>query len=274
MTARSTRTPTGTPTDVVPGMPRLRVFETRAEMGAAASSDVAAELRRRLATQERVRMVFAAAPSQREVLEALVAAEGIDWTRVEAFHMDEYLGLPADAPERFAAWLREAIFGVVPFAAVHAIEPGPDPERTAQEYAAALAAAPIDVVCLGIGQNGHLAFNDPPVADLADPLDVKVVELDDACRQQQVDDECFPTFDDVPTHAITLTVPRLLAADRLFCVVPGPAKRAAVEHALTEPVSAAHPATALRTHPDVTLYVDADAAPPAPVREAFEREGG
>lgn len=241
--------------------PRLRVFPDRTSMGAAAAADVAAELRERLARQEEVRMVFAAAPSQSDVLSSLRRAEGIDWSRVTAFHMDEYLDLPADAPERFATWLREAIFDHLPFAAVHLIEPGDDPAATAERYAELLAAAPIDIVCLGIGQNGHIAFNDPPVADLDDPLDVKVVELDEACRRQQVDDDCFATLADVPRRAITLTVPRLLAADRLFCVVPGAAKRDAVEKALHEPVSAAHPATALRTHPDVTLYVDAEAAP-------------
>lgn len=241
--------------------PRLRVFEDRAALGRAAAEDVAAELRSRLARQDRVRMIFAAAPSQREMLDALRVADGVDWTRVVAFHMDEYLGLPEGAPERFSMWLRAAFFDHLPFQAVHLIEPGEDPERTAAEYARLLAETPIDIVCLGIGQNGHLAFNDPPVADLADPLDVKVVELDDACRQQQVDDECFAALEDVPERAVTLTIPRLLAADRLFCVVPGAAKRDAVEKALTEPISAAHPATALRTHPDVILYVDVESAP-------------
>lgn len=247
---------------------RPRTFPDRTSLGRSAAADVAAELRERLARQDRVRMVFAAAPSQQEMLTALREADGIDWTRVEAFHMDEYLDLPAEAPQRFANWLRSAIFDHLPFAGAHLIQPGPDPERTAQDYASALAAGPIDIVCLGIGQNGHLAFNDPPVADLEDPLDVKVVELDDVCRRQQVDDECFDSLDDVPHRAITLTIPRLLAADRLFCVVPGAAKRDAVEKALTEPVSARHPATALRTHPDVTLYVDADSAPRSTAAEA------
>jgi glucosamine-6-phosphate deaminase len=115
----------------------------------------------------------------------------------------------------------------LPFAAVHLLEPGSDPETAAGEYAHRLAASPIDIVCCGIGSNGHLAFNDPP-ADINDPFDVKVVELDVACRQQQVDDHCFERFDEVPTHALTLTIPRLLAADRIFCCVPGTFKKAAV----------------------------------------------
>lgn len=241
----------------VPGMPRVRSFPDRAAMGAAAAADVAAELRARLAEQDAVRVIFAAAPSQSDMLDRLVATPGIDWARVTAFHMDEYLGLPPDAPARFANWLDRAIFTRVPFGEVHRI----DPEAGVAPYAKLLAEAPIDVVCLGIGQNGHLAFNDPPVADLDDPEDVKVVELDRTCRQQQVDDGAFPAFADVPTHAITLTIPRLLNARRLFCVVPGAAKRHAVDRALHAPISAADPATALRTHPDVTLYLDAEADP-------------
>lgn len=241
--------------------PQLRVFPDRGTMGRAAAADVAAELRDRLSQQDGVRMVFAAAPSQREFLDELTRSEDVDWSRVTAFHMDEYIGLPARAPQRFAVWLRDVILDRLPFGAVHLIDPDPDPEGAARAYADLLTEAPLDVVCLGIGQNGHIAFNDPPVADLQDPLDVKVVELDASCRQQQVDEECFSTIDDVPRRAVTLTVPRLLRADRLFCVVPGAAKREAVERALSDPVSADHPATALRTHPDVTLYLDAESAP-------------
>ncbi|MEU7615348.1 glucosamine-6-phosphate deaminase [Micromonospora rifamycinica] len=240
--------------------PRVRTFADRATMGHAAATDVAANLRALLAVQPRVRMVFAAAPSQQELLDALVDAPDLDWSRVTAFHMDEYLDLPAAAPQRFASWLDHALFDRVPLGSVHRIEPGPDAQQTAREYAEALAAAPIDLVCLGIGVNGHLAFNDPPVADLADPLDVKVVQLDEVCRQQQVDDECFDTLAEVPHRAITLTVPRLLAAGRLFCVVPGARKSTAVRRALLDPIDSACPATALRTHPDCTLYLDRESA--------------
>lgn len=244
---------------VVVGSPAVRVFADRRAMGEAAAADVIAELRTRLAQQEGVRIVFAAAPSQQEVLDRLVAAD-LDWSRVTAFHMDEYLGLPEGAPERFATWLDHALFDRVPFGTVHRLQPEPHPEQEVRRYSALLAEAPIDIVCLGIGQNGHLAFNDPPVADLSDPVPVKLVELDEACRRQQVDDDCFASLEDVPRRAITLTIPRLLDADRLFCVVPGRAKRRAVEAALTAPVSAENPATALRTHDDVTLYLDTDSA--------------
>ncbi|MGO1077423.1 6-phosphogluconolactonase [Inquilinus sp. CA228] len=239
----------------------VQVHPSRAEMGRAAAAVVAAKLRRRLADGGSARMIFAAAPSQAEMLDALVAEPGIDWGRVTAFHMDEYIGLAPDAPARFALWLRRNLFDRVPFGAVHLIDPGADPAGAAADYARALAQAPIDIVCLGIGVNGHLAFNDPPVADLTDPLDVKVVELDAVCRRQQVDDGCFPGFGDVPTHAITLTVPRLLRADRLVCVVPGAAKREAVYRALNDPIGAACPATALRRHPAVTLFLDPESDP-------------
>ena len=232
-------------------------------MGAAAAADVAEAIRARVSAQGHVRMVFAAAPSQAELLNALVSNPTVDWGRVEAFHMDEYIGLPQGAPQRFANWLRDHLFERVPFAAVYPIEPEPDPEAAARAYAGRLAEAPIDMICLGIGVNGHIAFNDPPVADFDDPLDVKMVELDPICRQQQVDDACFARLDDVPRSAITLTVPRLMRADRLFCVVPGRAKREAVRNALTGPVSTACPASILRRHPECTFYLDAESTPDA-----------
>ena len=204
-------------------------------------------------------MIFAAAPSQSEMLAELTVSPDIDWSRITAFHMDEYLGLAREAPQRFGLWLRRAIFDRVPFAAVHLLEPDTDPEATATEYAEKLGTSAIDIVCCGIGSNGHLAFNDPP-ADLDDPLDVKIVTLDIACRQQQVDDGCFDRLDQVPTHALTLTIPRLLAADRVFCCVPGALKRAAVRRALRDPISGLVPATALRTHSNWSLYLDQDSA--------------
>jgi glucosamine-6-phosphate deaminase len=208
-------------------------------------------------------VIFAAAPSQSEVLAALCAAPGIAWERVTAFHMDEYIGLPPGAPERFAAWLDRHVFDHVPFAAVHHIVPEPDPLDAARAYAEKLNAAPIDLVCLGIGVNGHIAFNDPPTADFEDPLDVKVTALDDVCRRQQVDDDCFSSLEDVPKQAITLTIPRLLRADRLFCVVPGAVKRAAVWQTLYGPLTTACPASILRRHPNCTLYLDAESDPDA-----------
>jgi glucosamine-6-phosphate deaminase len=173
--------------------------------------------------------------------------------------MDEYLGLSVDAPQRFGLWLRRAIFDHLPFAAVHLIDPKDNPQQTAADYAAKLNAAPIDIVCCGIGENGHLAFNDPP-ANFDDPLTVKIVELDIQSRQQQVDDKCFATLDDVPTHALTVTIPALLAARAIFCTVPSTFKKEGVRHTLCDPISPMCPATALRRHPNATLYLDPDSA--------------
>jgi glucosamine-6-phosphate deaminase len=235
----------------------IRRVDTRSDLGKAAAADIADAMRARLQSQPHLRMIFAAAPSQREMLEALVAQDGVDWSRVTAFHMDEYLGLPEDAPQGFGVWLRNAIFDRLPFANVHLIRPGNDLEATCSAYANKLMEAPIDLVLLGIGANGHLAFNDPP-ADLEDPLLVKVVTLDEICRQQQVDDGCFNAFEEVPRKAITLTVPMLLRGHRLFCCVPGANKREALRGMVNDPIGGNCPATALRTHPRCTIYLDRD----------------
>jgi glucosamine-6-phosphate deaminase len=242
---------------------RIKSFASRQELGAAAAEEIATELRARLARQDKVRMVFAAAPSQSDVLAALVAAPGVDWRRVEAFHMDDYVGLPEAAPERFANWLDRYIFDLLPFGAVHHLNPGTDLDKTVRDYEALLRAAPIDVIQLGIGVNGHIAFNDPPVADFNDPTFVKIVELDLACRQQQVDDECFSTLADVPLRAITLTIPCLMSGAALFCMVPGRMKRNAVRAALEGPVTTACPASILRRHDNCTLYLDPESDPDA-----------
>jgi glucosamine-6-phosphate deaminase len=238
----------------------VRVYTDRVALGAAAASHVTAFLKARLASQPRVRLVLASAPSQAEFCAGLVAAQGIDWARVTLFHMDEFIGLPAGAPQRFSEWLHRNVFSFLPEATVHRLMPEPDPEAEAARYSQLLAEAPIDAVCLGIGINGHIAFNDPPVADLEDPLDVKIVEMDEVCRRQQVDDEGFGHIAEVPRKALTLTVPRLLRADRLFCMVPGPQKADAVRETLTGPVSTACPASALRRHGDCRLYLDTESA--------------
>lgn len=237
----------------------VHVAGSRVAMGRRAAADIAAELRACLAAQSGARVVFAAAPSQGEMLAALREEQGIDWPRVTAFHMDEYIGLAPDAPQRFANWLREAIFDRLPFGAVHLMDPGDDPEQAAKSYAGKLNAAPIDVVCCGIGANGHLAFNDPP-AEFDDPLTVKMVALDERCRTQQVEDKCFVRFEEVPTHALTLTIPALLSARSIFCTVPGSIKREAVRRTLNGPITPSCPASILRRHPRCTLYLDPESA--------------
>ena len=206
-------------------------------------------------------MIFAAAPSQNEVLAALVADTDIPWNRVNAFHMDEYVGLSPDAPQGFGNFLKEHIFGLVPFKSIHYIDiSAPDAEAECARYAALLQQYPTDIVVMGIGENGHIAFNDPPVADFSDPLAVKPVALDDICRNQQVHDGCFAHIDEVPKTAVTLTVPTLFAGKHLFCIVPAKTKALAVCTTLTDGISERCPATILRRHPSAVLYLDGDSS--------------
>ncbi len=242
---------------------RVHRFPDRLQMGRAAAQDAAATLIEILERQPRVRMIFAAAPSQQTMLKALANMPGIAWNRVEAFHMDEYWGLDPRDPAGFGNWLRRNLFDHLPFAETHVIPTQGAADQIAADYASLVAAHPIDIVCLGIGVNGHIAFNDPPVADFEDPLDVKLVTLDQVCRQQQVDDGCFPNLEAVPAEAITLTVPRLLRAERLFAVVPGRSKREAVRAAIHGPVVTDCPASILRMHPGCQFYLDKESDPDA-----------
>jgi len=235
----------------------LKIHADRSASGRAAGTAAAAAIRDSLAQKGTARVIFAAAPSQNETLETLADAPGIRWQNVAAFHMDEYIGLDAGAPQRFSKFLDARLFEKLPFGAVNRIScaPGEDPREVCAAYARLLAAAPIDVVCLGIGENGHFAFNDPP-ADFNDPLRVKVVTLDEACRQQQVNDGCFPDLGAVPRQAVTLTVPALLSAGCLICTVPGPRKHGAVQRTLRGEISGDCPASVLRTHPNAAMFVD------------------
>ena len=221
-------------------------------------------IRSRQRAQGIANVVFAAAPSQNEFLAGLVAADDIDWSRVAAFHMDEYLGIDADHPVSFRRYLQEHLFRLVGLGAERLkLIPGEQVERPLQTclaYEDVLLANPTDIVCAGIGENGHLAFNDPPVADFLDPVLVKVVRLDAACRNQQLNDGCFERLADVPTHAYTLTIPALLRAPVVSVVVPGPRKANAVLTTLRGPISESCPATALRRHPGARLYLDRESA--------------
>ncbi|MEQ9439229.1 MAG: glucosamine-6-phosphate deaminase [Cyclobacteriaceae bacterium] len=234
----------------------IEVFDTRQALGEAAGKAIESKMLELLGQQDEIRMIFAAAPSQNEVLKYLRGSARIPWHRVTAFHMDEYIGLPAKAPQRFANFLKDKLFDLVPFKAVHLMDGDQDSETECQRYTALLTEKPIDIVCLGIGENGHIAFNDPPVADFNDPEIMKVVTLDQACRQQQVNDGCFATIDLVPKEALTLTVPTLMQGNFLYCVVPGDTKRAAIAKTLADPVSTDCPATILKEHPNCHLYLD------------------
>lgn len=237
----------------------VQVYKTRDGMGVSAANWTAQLMRRLLKRKRTVRMVFAAAPSQNELLKALTAERDIDWARVEAFHMDEYIGLPANHPARFSRYLNEHLFELVTPGVVHLMNPEGDGQAECERYASMLAEKPIDIVCLGIGENGHIAFNDPPVANFHDPVLMKSVELDDSCRLQQVHDGCFPDLESVPTHAVTLTIPALMSAKHLVCVVPGAQKSAAVDTALNGSIDIECPASILRTHNDCRLFLDNDA---------------
>ena len=238
----------------------VNVYDTRKNMGLAAAADVAACIKAELAVKPEIYMIFAAAPSQNEMLEALIAEEGIEWNRIHALHMDEYVDLSADAPQGFGNFLRRAIFDKVPFASVNLIGTDADSQATCARYDALLSEHPVDIVCMGIGENGHIAFNDPHVADFNDPLKIKKVDLDLKCRQQQVNDGCFATLDEVPTHALTLTIPTLYNVKNVFCVVPAASKAEAVKNTVTGPVSEVCPASILRTHENAVLYTDTDSA--------------
>ena len=185
----------------------VEIFDSRKEMGEAAAKDICERINSLLKTKSHLNMIFAAAPSQNEVLESLTKMD-VDWTKISAFHMDEYIGLDPKAPQGFGNFLRTRIFEKLPFGSVNYINPSAkDPYEEAKRYGDLLSNNPVDIVVMGIGENGHIAFNDPPVADFSDPLVAKVVPLDQTCRMQQVHDGCFGSIDEVPTHAITLTVP-------------------------------------------------------------------
>ena len=234
----------------------VEVYETRDDMGRSAAEQGSKRILEVLEEKGSARLIFAAAPSANEFLANLCQVKEIDWSKITVFHMDEYIGLPTGAPQLFSNFLKRAIFDKVNPGTVHLIDSTNDPEKECQRYADLLNEAPIDIVFMGIGENGHLAFNDPPVADFNDPFDVKIVELDEVCRNQQVNDGCFATIDDVPTHAITLTIPRLLRSDRQFCIVPGPTKTAAVSKTLYGPMSTECPASVLRNQENCILFLD------------------
>lgn len=234
----------------------LNVFETREEMGNSAGKLAGERINQVIKEKGMANVIFAAAPSQNETLKSLCAQQ-VDWSKVRAFHMDEYLGLAENSPNLFARYLDENIFKKVPFAEIHYI--GSNPAKSIEKYVELLEKFPPDVVCLGIGENGHIAFNDPHVAKFNDSEKVKKVELDLKCRQQQVHDKTFNTLDDVPTHAITLTIPTLVSAKYMICTVPGKAKAWAVERTINQEICEKVPSTILRRHDGAEAFCDKEA---------------
>lgn len=245
------------------GKLQVKVYHDRAMMGNAAGKEGIEAIKQLFKEKETVNIMFAAAPSQNEVLACLCEAEDVDFSRVNAFHMDEYIGLDADAPQGFGNFLKDRLFSKLPFRNVYYLaENGgiDDGEGIAARYEKILEENPIDICFMGIGENGHIAFNDPAVAEFEDARKVKVVELDDKCRQQQVNDGCFGSISLVPTHAVTVTIPALISAEYVFCTVPARTKAEAVYETINGEISTACPATILRTHDKAVLYLEPDSA--------------
>ena len=237
------------------------VYESRPKMGLAAASVIAAEIRRAIQDRGKAVVILASAPSQNEFLASLTEAPEIDWSRVVAFHLDEYLGMDAQAPQSFRRFLIDRLVDKVPLGEFHGLRgDAPDGAAEAKLYAELLRQNPPDFAVLGIGENGHLAFIDPPFCDFKDPEPVKVVQLDEICRNQQVNDGAFASLDEVPRDALSLTIPTLMARPKLFAIAPGPAKRQAIKDAVQGPISTTCPASILRTHPNAHLFIDVVAA--------------
>lgn len=235
----------------------VKIFPSREAMGQKAAEDVSRTIQELLTQKSEINIIFAAAPSQNEFLKYLCKDVSIPWNKINAFHMDEYIGIDENAPQAFGNFLKERLFGKVPFKSVHYLNgQAKDLSSECKRYAALLRNNPVDMVCLGIGENGHIAFNDPSVANFNDPETVKVVELEEISRQQQVNDACFPDIDSVPKKAFTVTIPALLKADYLFCIVPSKLKAEAVYKTLNDPISEKCPATILRQKKGAFLYLD------------------
>lgn len=234
-----------------------RVYASRDDMGKAAGNDIADAIMEMLNGKDELNIIFAAAPSQNETLASLLERKEIPWNKINAFHMDEYIGLDDNAPQRFGQFLKNAIFGKVPFKSVNYINSNAaDIEAECARYTQLLTDYPVDIVILGIGENGHIAFNDPGVADFNDPKMIKVAKLDEVCRNQQVNDGCFAKIDDVPTHALTLTIPTLTNVKAMFCSVPAATKRWAVNETINGEITDQCPATIMRKHTKAILYCD------------------
>lgn len=240
---------------------KVQVLEDRKLLGVRAAEAASKQITELLNGNEPyINIIFAAAPSQNEFLAALIEKD-IDWSRINAFHMDEYIGLDADAPQGFGNFLKSGLFDKVNFRTVNYINGNAsDAAQECERYENLLKEFPPHMVCMGIGENTHLAFNDPHVADFNDKKLVKVVDLDEACRQQQVNDGCFTDISEVPEFAITLTIPTLFSGKYLFCMVPGEKKAQAVNHTLTEEITEKYPSTILRKHQNAMMFTDAQSS--------------
>ena len=239
---------------------QIRVYTDRKTMSRAAANHAAASLRDAIAAGGVARIIAATGASQFDFLEALTSpGQGIDWERVEMFHLDEYVRLPIEHPASFRKYLLERLIEPAGIRRYHLLNAEADPERTAAEVGAELDEAPVDVAFVGIGENGHLAFNDPP-ADFQTERPYIVVTLDEACRRQQVGEGWFPSVHDVPAQAISMSVRQILKSREIVCVVPDARKAGAVKACFEGEVSPMAPASILRTHANTTVYLDRDSS--------------
>lgn len=240
---------------------RTSIYATNADMGAAAAAEAAEIIAAAIAARGRANIILATGNSQLTFLHALRQLPGIEWQKVQVFHMDEYIGIDPAHPASFPRFLRDHLIAAVRPAAFHPV-PGQaaDVETACREYEALLKAHPADLCAMGIGENGHIAFNDPPFADFDDPVWVKVVQLDERSRRQQVGEGHFRSLAETPTHAITLTIPALLSARRILCIVPEARKAEAVERALLGPIAEDCPASILRQASHAHLLLDQESA--------------
>lgn len=235
---------------------KLQVYlgESRKNMADCASKDVVEKIRELDKEKDTINIMFAAAPSQNEFLENLLADKSISWEKINVFHMDEYLG-----NHEFVTFLRERLFDKVNLKGMFLIDGCcEDAQAECRRYADILNHTDMDIVCMGIGENGHIAFNDPHIADFKDRQTVKIVDLDEKCRMQQVNDKCFASINEVPSQAITVTIPALIHTKQIYCIVPGTTKAEAVEKTLTGDVSETCPASILRKLDYASLYLDGD----------------
>ena len=237
----------------------VRRFATRQAMAQAAAAHAAAAIRRAIDSHGRARIIVATGASQFEFLEDLTANQAVDWTRVTLFHLDEYVGLPIEHPASFRRYILDRVIGKTSLQDYLLLDGEGDVREVCRQAGAALNSAPVDVAFVGIGENGHLAFNDPP-ADFATDEPYIIVQLDDACRRQQVGEGWFGSISEVPQSALSMSVRQILKSREIICVVPDERKAAPVKAALEGPVTPDVPASALRDHGNVTIYLDAASA--------------
>lgn len=243
------------------GNAAVKIYASKLAAGQATAIQAAAILKHAISRRRRARLIIGSGNSQEEFIEGLRQSSNIDWEAVELFHMDEYLGMPVSHPASFRHWIKTHLADSVQPGKVHYVQgDAPDPEEECRRYTSLLNEAPIDLSCLGFGENGHIAFNDPHVADFSDPLMVKRIELDERSRLQQIGEGHFPNLNVVPREALTLTCPTLMSARHIVCCVPERRKAEAVRAALEGPLTPACPASLVRTHPSAVIFLDLESA--------------